>query len=447
VPGPALVVALQDGGTLECSVLSEGQKLDRAMGVEVRAVERDRLADLPAAPSQLTTRPDGTFTLPGLAPGKYEVAALMDFDRHKSKSALAIVYGLSANRAVSGERAARRFEIAAGRTTQVYLELQPQFAAPDEPRFDLCGAVTINGGSGQGRVVRVWQLDAYRSRPGPGKFPPLEAKVAADGSYRIVGVKLPAESKRITIAIRSATTGIMLASEADVAVPEGTTELRRDYALETGEVEGEVVDEEGNSVKCTLGFSGGVSIASDADGRFAVEELPAKEQMIQVFAKSGVTNLRNQKILRGKNHLRITHFGFVRVAGTVDLRAIHAPGNLAVTVSMHEEGGAFNYVPMGQVDKQTGRFEIEGEPVMAGEYEFRVHCNGQWFRHPEKIEVYPGKASDLRLTPVACDPPPPPGPGLFPPQPPLEERPRGADGKKIRPLLGPGFVPPDQKGK
>ena len=117
----------------------------------------------------------------------------------------------------------------------------------------------------------------------------------------------------------------------------------------------------------------------------------------------------------------------------VDLRNVEMPAGMAVSVVMVAPQGAFNYRPMGLVDRASGRFEI-GQPPMAGEYEFFVHCGGRWYRHPGVLTVLPRTAEDLRLLPVPCEEPKPAGPGLHAPRPPLEERKGGAS-------LRPGPVP------
>jgi hypothetical protein len=434
VPGAPPVVQLRDAGALEGEVLRGGAPVSEPVGLELYAAD-ERAA--PVTPRFTSTAAGGRFAFPNLDPGEYVLAAMGEHDRPRSDATFGVFWALTANRPLQGGRPQRRVRIEPARTANVAFELSLQIAAPDEPCLTVLGTVLVNGLPAAGRKIQVWQQDCYRVAPGPGRFAPATAVVAADGTFALPRIRAPLLTRKIRVNVRTAEGDLLLAGEEREVDP-GAAQARFDFSITAGSLDGELVDEDGRPVAGRVSIASAM-VAADADGRFHVPELAARAYDVQAFG-NGITNLRGHVIEAGLNRLRIVVLEFCRVAGVVDLRHVELPAGMAVSVVMAMRDGAFNYRPMGLVDRASGRFQI-GEPPMAGEYEFFVHCAGRWYRHPEVLAVHPRRSGDLRLLPVPCEEPRPPGPGLLAPRPPLEERKAGG----LRPGAVPGLRPLDGK--
>ncbi|HTF90486.1 MAG TPA: sigma-70 family RNA polymerase sigma factor [Planctomycetota bacterium] len=389
-------------GGLDLRIMRDGNPVEGSRSLEVLALGAESRAGLPIAPRRAATDARGMCSLRGLGAGRWRVSAYLPPNASSKEEEIVFSSSLDGSRSPKRRmRAVADVEILPGENVSLVMEESTARLAPGKPTISVHGRVKVNGLSRGDLVVGAFD---FTRQAASGPIPMVKARTDSDGYYRIDGLGMPTESMQIQIQLRRADDDSMLAYE-EIAIPPGASELEHNFNIAAGEVNGLVHDRAGRAVaKCSVHVSGhegfGVSLHADTDaqGRFHFDLVPVGKINLQALTPGGNTVLDGLEVKSGPNPIDVTLLEYCRVAGRVNMSAIHAPAPNPIHVMIEMVDGPINYRPSSEVDRDTGRFDIQ--KVMAGDYNVRVWCNGTWWKHAEIVHVMPEEAESLAIEPV-----------------------------------------------
>jgi protocatechuate 3,4-dioxygenase beta subunit len=341
-------------------------------------------------PAMAVPDAEGKFTFHGLQPGSWRVEAIKSLQAMSSFSSM---FDMMVMERFAANLPDQEVTLVAGQTAQVRLETNAPRVV-DGPSARVAGSVFVNSQAGEGMVVQGWSEQR------------LSATVDASGRFDLGPVKeghiyLNVLEPPRRDALSAMDFGNSLWSRGVEVKAGSDVDLR--IEINTGGLEGTVLDLEGQpaagvSVRADGMLAGAdprtpahtrSSAVTDADGRFAMQRLPACTYTVEAVAdKRGRASTTIEVASGSMAQARLQLQRTFTVRGRIDRKLLPQDKEERwLWLAFQREGEeAGRSQTGGSVDGDEDTFEVDG--LRPGTYRVRIHGNmkGQW-KHDGVVEV------------------------------------------------------------